>query len=1018
MDDRDEARFERLEARLRTLEERLHQLESGAAPEPMMPATPQPPPPPVARPAPTAMPRPTRAAHRPSPAAVTTAAATVTTSVIAPAPTPAAARASTPAAGALPVAPAWQLARESDESAPPRQPISIRDLEERFAGRALAWVGGLALVAAAVFFLSLAFSRGWINEPLRVLVGLGVGAAATVLGAVFLDRRNPLMGTVLSGVGLGIISIALFAATRLYGLVPPEVGLLGALLAAAAAAAIAIRFDARIVAAFGLVAALVAPPLVGAPATLLTLAFVAVVLVGTTAISLYRSWAWLPMLAFLLAAPQLASWLSGDPDTAQALLALGGFWLVNVVAAAGEEARIRRDDLRPQGATLVLSNAAFLVWGGSTILTGDLSQWFGLFVLFASVAHLAVGAWFLRRQGLEHLFGNLVAGTGVALLALATFVQLGAAVVPIAWAAEAVALAWLAVRRRHRWSALAAVCLGALAVAHLLVVEFPLRQAGVPAGMTYPTPFLQPAAASLAGVLAALAAAWVVVPVRWIRSAVAAVGVLLAAHAATFELTSAPLAGALVALAVGGLLFDRLGEVRGTDVGLWPESMFEPSPWMASAAGFVSGSMAIALLFTTEFPPEELWGVVTTPVLGPETASLVLVVGGLVAFAALLGVRWIRSSLAAVGILLVTWALPFETRDVALIACWVFLLPVGVILDRGIRRWPVGEGLIDLRRLVPFELFATAAGSLAWLVAALYAIGGSMSPGLWGRVTPPPVPFTDERTLIAALFAASALAAARWVGSPVLRRVAVIAALVSVGLVVPFEVYADGVVVLWIGLAVLAVLATRPDPGAMVEYTTTASTFVALAAIVACAIVAPPNRLVVTDPTLVPVPPLLPGWPAAFMALALVLYAAPRHRPLAPWRTWLELASGVILVYLVSIAVVDVFQRMAGGPTAVEELAKQAQVALSVCWTAIGAAALIVGLATGRPMLRHAGLGLLGIATLKVFLIDLASMDVAYRALVLAGLGLLLLLSAWLFTRFRGPRAGAHGMPGTTGPAT
>ena len=72
----------------------------------------------------------------------------------------------------------------ADRSAHPRPASSLRDLEERFAGRALAWVGGLALVAAAIFFLSLAFSRGWITEPMRVLIGLAAAVAALVLGAV------------------------------------------------------------------------------------------------------------------------------------------------------------------------------------------------------------------------------------------------------------------------------------------------------------------------------------------------------------------------------------------------------------------------------------------------------------------------------------------------------------------------------------------------------------------------------------------------------------------------------------------------------------------------------------------------------------------------------------------------------------------------------------------------------------------------------------------------------------------
>ena len=139
-------------------------------------------------------------------------------------------------------------------------PISLKDLEERFAGRALAWIGGIALVAAAIFFLSLAFSRGWITEPMRVAIGLTAGIAAFVAGAVLLARKNPLVGNVLAGVGLGVVSVSLFAATRLYGLIPPEAGLAGALVAAIAAAAVAVRYDARSVAAFGLVAALIAPP--------------------------------------------------------------------------------------------------------------------------------------------------------------------------------------------------------------------------------------------------------------------------------------------------------------------------------------------------------------------------------------------------------------------------------------------------------------------------------------------------------------------------------------------------------------------------------------------------------------------------------------------------------------------------------------------------------------------------------------------------------------------------------------
>jgi uncharacterized membrane protein len=890
--------------------------------------------------------------------------------------------------------------------------MSLKDLEERFAGRALAWVGGVALVAAAVFFLSLAFSRGWITEPMRIVVGLAAGTAAFGVGAVMLARKSPLVGNVLAGVGLGIVSITMLAATRLYHLVPPEVGLAVALVAALAAAVVAVRLDARSVAAYGLIAALAAPPLVGASPTLLTLMFVAVTLVGTTAVALFRSWPWLPSLAFVLAAPQLASWVSGDPEPVQALVALAGFWLVNIVAAAGEEMRIRRDDLRPSSAILVLANGIFLLWGLHAVLIGDLAPWLGLAIALAAAAHLGVGAWFLARQGMEHLFGNLVAGTGVALLAIAAFVQLGAPVVPVAWAAEAVALAWLAVRRRHRWSAAAALVLGGLALSHLVLLEYPLTEAGIPAAFTFDPPLVHAEGGSLLAVLLALGMAAAFVPIRWIRSVLAGTGVLVAAYAATFEATGPVLAGALVLAALAGLLLDRLAARLGTAEGLDPVAHWTGAGWFGTAAGACAGAMAVVLLFSTEFPRQDLGTLAATPFLNEACASLAVVLVGLGAAAALVPVRWVRSALGGLGILLVAWGLAFQVTGVTLVALLAVLLPAGVILDRGLGRLPDDERFAPLPGRVPFGLFATAGGAIAWMASALYSVATFLEPTQWGVVTPPPVAFTDQRALVAALLAGAALAAARWLLPVVLRRVAVIAALVTVAWVVPFEVYADLVVVLWVALAALSVLLIRWDGPGSPAYAGLGATLWIGGAAVAFGIVARPDRLWVVDTAIVDRAPLLALWPLSFVALAAGAASASRHRAFPEWRTWLEVLAGTLVVYAISVGVVDVFQRQVGGPLAVEELAKQAQVALSVCWTAIGLVCLVTALMRHDVMLRHAGFALLALATAKVFVIDLASMDVAYRAVVLAGLGLLLLASAYVFTRFRGPRAGPSGLAG------
>ena len=53
--------------------------------------------------------------------------------------------------------------------------------------------------------------------------------------------------------------------------------------------------------------------------------------------------------------------------------------------------------------------------------------------------------------------------------------------------------------------------------------------------------------------------------------------------------------------------------------------------------------------------------------------------------------------------------------------------------------------------------------------------------------------------------------------------------------------------------------------------------------------------------------------------------------------------AAVVGVYLLSVGVVDLFQARLGGSVGEEELAKQAQVALSVLWAVLGASAFTIG---------------------------------------------------------------------------
>lgn len=752
---------------------------------------------------------------------------------------------------------------------------SFAELEERLTGRLLAYVGGTAVLLGAVLFLSLAFTRGWIDPAGRVAIGL-VGAMVLFGLGVWLFETRPhqsIVATVLVGVGLGVGTLSIVGATRLYALVPVDLGLIGSLVLGVAAAFVAIRANSRTVGAFGLLAVLGAPPLLGATPGPVSFALIAMTLVGTTIVALMRSWRWFPGLAFLLSAPQLASWLLGGAPAELGLVALAAFWFSQAVASAGEELLRPTNRLRDSSAALLVTDAAFLVWGGFVLLDGSLTDWRGLFLIGVALAHGALALAFLVEKGDRHPFGLLAAGTGVAALTMAVPIQFHGSAVAIAWTAEATVLAWLSAKRDHPHAGLAALVLGGLAVANFVVVVDPmpsLGQAAMPA-----TPFLDPAGTTLAFMLGALVVAGWFLRDRRVRMALGTVGVLLVTYALPFEVSGLALLGGWSIVAVVAFGAERSGIVPP-----WPDGSAAPSAPTGNGE-----------------------------VLQPGLA----LVGFLPAFLA------------------VGHALVLE-------------LP-----------------LIDLGHVVRPEIPFTdvAAAATAILVAASLAMGALR--GGWGT------------------------------------RVGVLVAAGIVAYALPFELPLEWAVIGWAGLTVAAYGAARLDPPSNEVAGWAGLSLTAIGVVVALGVIAPPGRLVLGE-----MPIDGPVWDyLAIVGIAAALAVGARWGALRPFGPWPLIASGGLLVYAVSVAIVDAFASRVGGSTATEELAKQAQVALSVSWTLEGAVTFAVALLRRNGAARQCGLALLAIATAKVFLLDLASLDVAYRVLSLVGLGLLLLGSAYAYGRLR-----------------
>lgn len=438
-----------------------------------------------------------------------------------------------------------------------RPAVPRRDLESWITGKLLAWVGGVAVAIGAIFFLSMAFSNGWISPAMRVYIGIGGSLAMLAIGGWFFNRREKVFGHVLVATSLGILILSLVAGTRLYDLFSPLIGMLAMAVAVALAAVIAIRSRLQIVALYGLVPGLISPILLDAPQSYSTVALIALMIAGMAAISLFQRWRWLPPATFLLTAPQVWSFLDHHSSPVIALLLLAGFWALYTFVASGEEFLRAKREPDAWGVPLLVANAAFLVGLGFMILSDDLHRWRGLFIFVVALVHglLALLLLMLNRK---MPYGIGAAATGVAALTLAIPVQLGGSVVTLAWAAEATALVWVYRRTSVRLAGFLAMAAGGLSVLHLLFYEYPFFEF---LNLRHDNwPWISGAGLTTAFLLLALGTCWYLLQGSMFRPVIVISAGLLLWYTVPFELPRPAAVAAWSLVAVGWVLYPRLDQ--------------------------------------------------------------------------------------------------------------------------------------------------------------------------------------------------------------------------------------------------------------------------------------------------------------------------------------------------------------------------------------------------------------------------------------------------------------------------
>jgi uncharacterized membrane protein len=174
-------------------------------------------------------------------------------------------------------------------------------LEEAIGGRLMLWVGTVVLVLGLAFFIKYAFDNQWITESMRVGLGVAAGIALAGVGHRFAGRGYPAYGQVLTGGGLAVLFLSIYAAFSFYDLIgrsPAFVLLVGVTIAAAA---LADRQAAVGLAVMGVGGGFATPFLVGGgtDAQVVLFSYDALLVGGTLYLAARRDWPVLNQVSFV-----------------------------------------------------------------------------------------------------------------------------------------------------------------------------------------------------------------------------------------------------------------------------------------------------------------------------------------------------------------------------------------------------------------------------------------------------------------------------------------------------------------------------------------------------------------------------------------------------------------------------------------------------------------------------------------------------------------------------------------------
>jgi uncharacterized membrane protein len=351
-----------------------------------------------------------------------------------------------------PPLPSSTVASEPPKPQRPAQPSVIWNFF--FGGNTLVRFGIIVLFFGVAFLLKYAAEHAHIPIEIR-LSGVALGAIVLLAIGWRLRLSRPGYGLIMQGGGIGLLYLTVFAAFRIWQLLPPGVVLALLVTMAVLSAMLAVMQDSPSLAAVGVSGGFLAPVLAstGGGSHVMLFGFYALLNFGILCIAWYKAWRSLNLLGF--AFTFLIGLLWGNRYYRSELFATTEPFLVlfflfyvaiAVLFAIRQDANIKS---RVDG-TLVFGTP-LIAFGLQTALVRDIEYGAAFSALAVSALYLLLAkALYSRPHENVRLLAESFIALGVVFATLAIPLGLDGRWTSAAWALEGAAILWVGVRQERR----------------------------------------------------------------------------------------------------------------------------------------------------------------------------------------------------------------------------------------------------------------------------------------------------------------------------------------------------------------------------------------------------------------------------------------------------------------------------------------------------------------------------------------------------------------------------------------